>query len=267
MRKGGVAQVVHLCPITENPPAETVPPEVQQLIKLNASLFQDSTGLPPQRAFDHKIPLVPGVKPVSVKPYRYSPTHKDEIERQIKEMLMKGIIKPSHSPFASPVILVKKKDGSWRFCVDYRQLNNITVKDKYPLPIVDELLDELHRDACFTKLDMHSRYHHIRVVPDDEAKTTFRTHHGHWEFRVMPFGLTNAPATFQALMNTIFQPLLRKCVLVFMDDILIYSKTLSEHLEHLHQVFSLLQQHQLYLKQSKCSFAQQSLESWAHHQC
>jgi hypothetical protein len=179
-------------------------------------------------------------------------------------MLQNGIIQPSHSPFASPVILVKKKDGTWHFCVDYRQLNNITVKDKYPLPIVDELLDELHGAAWFTKLDMRSRYHQIRVVPTDEAKTAFRTHHGHWEFRVMPFGLTKAPATFQALMNTIFQPLLRKCVLVFVDDILIYSKTLSEHLEHLNQVFGILHQHKLYLKMYKCSFAQQSLEYLGH---
>lgn len=201
---------------------------------------------------------------MNVKPYRYAPTQKDEIERQITEMLTNGIIKPSTSPFASPVILVKKKDRTWRFCVDYHQLNNITVKNKYPLPIVDELLDELHGAAWFTKLDMRSGYHQIRMVPADEPKIAFRTHHGHWEFRVMPFGLTNAPATFQGLMNAIFQPLLRKCVLIFVDDILIYSKSLPEHLEHLAEVFQILQQHNLYLKHSKCSFAQQSLEYLGH---
>ena len=205
LRRGGIAQVVQLCPITtDTSTPEVIPAEVQQIIDISDSLFKEPNVLPPSRDFDHKIPLLPGVKPVNVKPYRYAPTQKDEIERQIKEMLANGIIRPSHSPFASPVILVKKKDGTWRFCVDCRQLNNITVKDKYPLPIVDELLDELHGAAWFTKLDMRSGYHQIRVVPEDEAKTAFKTHHGHWEFRVMTFGLTNTPATFQALMNTIF---------------------------------------------------------------
>jgi len=152
------------------------------------------------------------------------------------------------------VILVKKKNDSWRFCVDYRQLNNITIKNKYPLSVVDELLDELNGAAWFTKLDMRSGYHQIRLAPEDEAKTTFCTHSGHWEFRVMPFGLTNAPATIQALMNTILQPLLRKCVLIFIDDILIYSPTLEAHVEHLQQVFKILNDHQLMLKRSKCSF-------------
>lgn len=179
-------------------------------------------------------------------------------------MLNNGIIRPSQSPFASPVLLVKKKDDSWRFCDNYRQLNNITVKNKYPLPVVDELLDELHGAARFTKLDMRSGYHQIHVKPEDEAKTAFRTHSGHWEFRVMPFGLANAPASFQALMNTILRSLLRKCVLVFVDNILIYSLTLEVHLDHLREVFKILDQHQLLLKQSKCSFGQQQLEYLGH---
>jgi hypothetical protein len=163
-------------------------------------------------------------------------------------MLFNGVIQPSSSPFASPVLLVKKKDGSWRFCVDYRHLNAITVKNKYPLPIVDEFSDELHGAKWFSKLGMKSGYHQIRVLPEEEHKTTFKTHHGHWEFKVMLFGLTNAPATFQDVMNQIFESLLRKCVLIFMDDILVYSPSLEQHKVHLQTVFDILKQHNLVLK-------------------
>lgn len=159
---------------------------------------------------------------------------------------------------------MKKKDGSWRFCVDYRHLNNITVKNKHPLPIVDELLDELYGAQWFTKLDCRSSYHQIRIVPGDELKTAFRTHSGSYEFKVMPFGLTNAPATFQSAMNSMFAPLLRKGVLVFMDDILIYSATLDDHALLLSQVFQILEDHQFYLKLSKCEFAKQELEYLGH---
>lgn len=261
--RGSVEGMVQLWEIQDES-MQPIPEQIQLILSDFAEVFEEPRGLPPSQDCDHTIPLVPGAQPVNVRPYRYTPIQKDEIEKQVKEMLDKGLIKPSASPFSSPVLLVKKKDGSWRFCVDYRHLNAITVKNKYPLPVIDELLDELAGACYFSKLDLRSGYHQIRMAVQDEHKTTFKTHNGHYEFRVLPFGLTSAPATFQGVMNSVLANQLRHSVLVFVDDILVYSKTLTEHVEHLRQVLQILTDHQLKVKRSKCSFGQTQLAYLGH---
>jgi hypothetical protein len=236
-----------------------VPPGVQLLLDQFASVFAPPVGLPPHRRYDHHIPLVAGARPVSVRPYRVAPELKDEIERQVKELLEQGVIAPSNSAFGSPVLLVKKEETAWRLVVDYRQLNALTIKGKYPLPVIDELLDELAGASWFSKLDLKAGYHQIRLAPGEEHKTAFQTHNGHYEFRVMAFGLTGAPATFQHAMNATLAPVLRKFAVVFFDDILIYSATYSDHLQHLAAVLEILHKDQWHVKFSKCVFAQQLL--------
>jgi hypothetical protein len=252
---GSVVQVSLISTASSSSQTDGLPTEFAQLLQDFQSVFTPLAGYPPQRECEHDIPLLPGATPVSVRPYRYPPAVKDEIERQIADMLSSGIVQHSHSPFSSSVLLVKKKDGTFRFCVDFRQLNAITIKSKYPVPVIEELLDELHGASWFTSLDLAAGYHQIRLKPGEEAKTAFQTHTGHYEFRVMAFGLTGAPATFLKAMNLTLGPLLRKCVLVFFDDILIFSHTYEDHVQHVRQVLEVLRRDQWQVKMSKCAFA------------
>jgi hypothetical protein len=211
------------------------------LLEEFAGLFAEPQGLPPRRRFSHRIRLKPGTSAVAVHQYRYAHLKKDELERQCADMLRQGVIRLSSLAFSLPALLIRKADGSWRFCVDYRALNAVTIKDMFPIPVVEVLLDELRDAKFFTKLDMQSGYHKVLMCTADMHKTAFRTHQGLFEFLVMPLGLSNAPVTFQALMNNISY--IRRFVLVFFDDILIYSSSWIDHLRHVRKVFHMLQDH------------------------
>ncbi|KAL0546391.1 hypothetical protein IC582_016299 [Cucumis melo] len=215
---------------------------------------EELPGLPPHREVEFAIELEPGTVPISRAPYRMAPAELKELKVQLQELLDKGFIRPSVSPWGAPVLFVKKKDGSMRLCIDYRELNKVTVKNRYPLPRIDDLFDQLQGATVFSKIDLRSGYHQLRIKDEDVPKTAFRSRYGHYEFIVMSFGLTNAPAVFMDLMNRVFREFLDTFVIVFIDDILIYSKTEAEHEEHLRMVLQTLRDNKLYAKFSKCEF-------------
>ena len=221
-------------------------------------------GLPPKRSVDHKIEVEPDAKPPFRATYKMSYAELDELKKQLSELIEKGYIRPSKSPYGAPILFVKKKDGTMRMCIDYRALNKITTKNRYPLPRIDELMDRLHGASVFSKIDLRSGYHQVRVEDDDIQKTAFRTRYGHYEFLVLPFGLTNAPATFMHLMHDVLRKFLDDFVVVYLDDILIYSASEAEHEDHVRRVLEKLRQHQLYAKKSKCDFFKASVEFLGH---
>jgi hypothetical protein len=230
-----------------------------------ADVFPDELPrMPPDRDVKFVIELQPGTTPISKRPYRMPPKELAELKTQLQELLDKGYICPSSSPWGCPALFVKKKDGSLRLCVDYRPLNAVTIKNKYPLPHIDVLFDQLAGAKVFSKIDLRSGYHQIKIRPCDIPKTAFSTRYGLYEYLVMSFGLTNAPAYFMYLMNSVFMTELDKFVVVFIDDILIYSKNEEEHPEHLRIVLQRLRDHKLYAKFSKCEFWLDSVKFLGH---
>ncbi|KAL0537123.1 hypothetical protein IC582_026093 [Cucumis melo] len=225
---------------------------------------EELPGLPPHREVEFAIELEPGTVPISRAPYRMAPAELKELKVQLQELLDKGFIRPSVSPWGAPVLFVKKKDGSMRLCIDYRELNKVTVKNRYPLPRIDDLFDQLQGATVFSKIDLRSGYHQLRIKDEDVPKTAFRSRYGHYEFIVMSFGLTNAPAVFMDLMNRVFREFLDTFVIVFIDDILIYSKMEAEHEEHLRMVLQTLRDNKLYAKFSKCEFWLQQVSFLGH---
>ena len=225
---------------------------------------EELLGLPPEREVDLSIEVVQGTTPISKAPYRMASTELKELKTQLQELLDKGFVRPSVSPWGAPVLFVKKKDDTLRMCIDYRQINKVTVKNKYLLLRIEYLFDQLKGSSVFSKIDLRSGYYQLRVKDVDVSKTTFRTRYGHYEFLVMSFGLTNAPTTFMDLMNRVFHPYLDQFVVVFIDDILVYSKDAQEHEQHLRMVLQILREKKLFTKLSKCDFWHKEVSFLGH---
>lgn len=260
-----VVATIELCSMSDSKEL-AIPAIAQDLIKTFADVFPDELPdqLPPKRSVDHKNDLESDSRQSAKACYRMAHSELVELEKQLVDSLRKGFIRPSKSPWGAPVLFVKKKDGSMRLCIDYRALNKMTIKNRYPLPRTDDLLDRLHGAQVFSKLDLRQGYNQIRIHEPDIEKTAFRSRYGHFEYTAMPFGLTNAPATFMTLMNDILRPFLDKFVVVYLDDILIYSRDETEHQQHLAMVLQVLRDHQLYAKASKCEFFKKEVDFLGH---
>jgi hypothetical protein len=228
--------------------------QMDKVVEEYEDIFTSPTGVPLHCQVKHPIDLTPGAPLPNGPIYWRSVLENDEIKRQIQELLHKGHIRPSSSPCGSPIVLVQKKDGTWRLCIDYRALNKITVQNRYPIPRIDDLLDQLKGEKYFSKIDLKSGYHQVPIEPSDVWKTAFKSKEGLFEWLVVPFGLTNAPATFMRLMDDILRPFTNSFVVVYLDDILIFSQTWEEHLHHIRQVLQTLRQHKLCANLEKCTF-------------
>ena len=251
VRKGCEAYLAYVIDMVKARPSVYDIPTVSDFSDVFPEELQ---GFPPHREIEFAIDVVSGATPTSITPYKMAPLELKELKLQLQELLEKGFIRPSVSPWGAPVLFVKKKDGTLWLCIDYRQLNKLTVKNKYPLPRIDNLFDQLKGASIFSKIDLKSGYHQLRIKDVDVHKTTFRTRYGHYEFLVMLFGLTNAPAAFMDLMNSVFRPYVDQFVVVFIDDILLYSKDRESHDIHLQVALKTLRKEQLYAKLSKCEF-------------
>lgn len=250
----------------DHKPQVEIHPLAQELLEKYKDVFPDELPrcLPPSRSIDHKIELVPGSVPPSRPTYQLSLSEMDELKKQLQDLFDHGFIRPSQSPYGSPVLFVKKKEGDLRMCVDYRALNKQTIKNTYPLPRIDELMDRLQGATVFSKLDLRSGYHQIRISEEDIHKTAFRTRYGLYEFQVLPFGLTNAPATFMTLMNDVFREELDCCVIIYLDDLLIFSKDPHQHAIDLEKILAKLKAEKLYAKLSKCEFFKSEVAFLGH---
>ncbi|GBG83588.1 hypothetical protein CBR_g37309 [Chara braunii] len=244
--------VVYVRPVSDQPiEEEKIHPAIASLLEEYKDLYEPPSGVVP-KPIQHRIEIEPGSRTPEGPVYRMSPKELEELRRQFDELLEKGWIRPSSSPFGAPLLFVPKEEGELGMCIDYRGLNAITIKSPEPLPRIDDLLDRVQGCKYFSKIDLKSRYHQIEVHPDDQYKTAFRTRYGHYEFIVVPFGLTNAPATFQCCMNDLFRPWLDRFVVVYLDDILVFSKTLEEHEGHLRQILSKLRESNFKINPKKC---------------